>query len=100
MPSSLGFVFLLTLLGTCSWPTSGGHGGQEQPLVAITPRQSDAASRSPSANLRLDLKLILVPVSVTDALDRPVTTLSRDSFRLKEDGVEQTISSFSQEEGP
>jgi Ca-activated chloride channel family protein len=33
-------------------------------------------------------------------MDRPVNTLTRESFRLLEDGIEQKITSFSQEEGP
>jgi VWFA-related protein len=37
---------------------------------------------------------------VTDALDRPVTALPRESFRVLEDGVEQTITSFAREEAP
>jgi VWFA-related protein len=50
--------------------------------------------------LRLDLNVVLVPVTVTDAKDRPVTNLSRDRFRVLEDGVEQSIRSFSEEEAP
>jgi VWFA-related protein len=53
-----------------------------------------------AANLRLDVKVILIPVTVTDALDHPVTTLARDRFRVLEDGVEQKITSVSQEDGP
>jgi len=44
--------------------------------------------------------MVLVPVSVTDTYDRPITTLSKDSFRLQEDGVEQKIASFAKEESP
>jgi VWFA-related protein len=44
--------------------------------------------------------MVLVPVSVTDPLDRPVTTLPKESFRVLEDGVEQRITTFAQEESP
>lgn len=98
MLSSLGLGLLLAFLGTCSFSSVGAH--EEQPQVAITPRHAESPKRGPSANLRLDLKMVLVPVSVTDTLDRPFTTLPRESFRLTEDGVEQKISSFSQEDGP
>ena len=50
--------------------------------------------------MRLDVKMVLVPVSVADRMDRPVTTLPKSSFRVLEDGVEQQIASFSQEEAP
>jgi VWFA-related protein len=42
----------------------------------------------------------LIPVTVIDPLDRPVTSLSKDSFRVLEDGVVQRITSFGLEEGP
>jgi VWFA-related protein len=44
--------------------------------------------------------MILVPVSVTDATDKPVMNLSPESFRVFEDNVEQKIVSFHREEGP
>jgi len=72
--------------------------------ASIQPRVAIAARAKPvtvtPANLRLDVNLVLVPVSVTDAKDKPITTLGRDKFRLLEDGVERSITSFSQEEGP
>jgi VWFA-related protein len=53
-----------------------------------------------SANLRLDVSMVLVPVTVVDATDRPVFDLSRERFRIFEDNVEQKISSFAFEDGP
>jgi VWFA-related protein len=50
--------------------------------------------------MRLDVTMILVPVSVTDATDRPVMNLASDSFRVFEDNIEQKIVSFFREEGP
>ena len=69
-----------------------------QPKVSITPR----ASRKPEAarNIRVDVKLILIPVTVTDAMDRPVNDLPANAFQILEDNVEQEIVSFSSEEGP
>jgi VWFA-related protein len=46
------------------------------------------------------VKVVLVPVTVTDALNRPINVLSQDSFRVLEDGVEQKITSFAWEEAP
>jgi len=100
MSFSLGFVFLVTLLRTCSWSTFGVRAQEPQPRVAIAPRQTEPVRRASSSNLRFDVNMVLVPVSVTDALDRPFNTLSRDSFRVLEDGIEQQIVSFSQEEAP
>jgi len=44
--------------------------------------------------------MVLVPVTVTDAGDRPVTDLALDAFKVFEDNVEQKIANVSQEDGP
>lgn len=97
------FWFGAFLIAACCLPAYAADPSTEaQPRVAITPRQPTGGiqiARS-AANLRLDVKLILIPVSVTDAVDHPITDLPRDSFRLLEDGVEQQVAAFSQEEGP
>jgi VWFA-related protein len=50
--------------------------------------------------MRLDVSMVLVPVTVTDERDHPIMDLPSNSFRLYEDEVEQRIVSFSREEGP
>jgi VWFA-related protein len=50
--------------------------------------------------MRIDVSQILVPVTVTDSWDRPVTSLPVESFRVFEDNVEQKIESLFREEGP
>jgi Ca-activated chloride channel homolog len=73
-----------------------------EPEVAITPRKSQSiAIRKPSETLvRADVKVVLVPVTVTDELNRPINALSKERFRVLEDGVEQKITSFVWEDGP
>jgi Ca-activated chloride channel family protein len=71
---------------------------EQGPALATRPRRPDLSYRS--ANLRADVKLVLVPVSVTDSFERPVTALRKESFRVLEDGVEQRITSFAREEAP
>jgi len=73
-----------------------------EPRVSITPRAPLHTVRPPHnlTNIRLDVKLVLIPVSVTDSWDHPVSGLHADSFRLYEDNVQQKIVSFSQEEDP
>jgi Ca-activated chloride channel homolog len=50
--------------------------------------------------LRADVDLVLVPVTVTDATNRPVLDLEKDNFRLYEDDNEQKIRFFSKEDAP
>jgi Ca-activated chloride channel homolog len=74
---------------------------QQQPQVSVTPRnQLRSRTPAPRPSMRLDFTMILVPVSVTDATDKPVMNLASESFRVFEDDVEQKIVSFFREEGP
>lgn len=53
-----------------------------------------------SRNIRLDIRVVQIPVTVTDPLDRPVRGLRKDDFHLFEDNVEQEIAYLSTEEAP
>jgi Ca-activated chloride channel homolog len=69
--------------------------------VMIVPREKPkAAADGPRADLRVDVPLVLIPVNVTTPLGAPVTGLSKENFRLFEDGVEQRITHFSSEDAP
>jgi VWFA-related protein len=52
------------------------------------------------SNIRVDKTLVLVNVTVTDPLNRFVTGLEKEHFRLFEDKVEQEIATFSSEDAP
>ncbi len=79
---------------------SSAEGWQHEPKVSTTVRKPHSDPRSKASTIRADVSLILVPVSVTDSFERPITALPKESFRLLEDGVEQNIVSFSREETP
>ena len=51
-------------------------------------------------NLRVDTNLVLIPVAVTDALNRFVLGLQKEDFHLLEDNVEQNVAHFSGEDAP
>ena len=70
--------------------------------VSIQPRPRPAAKRPsiPSANLRVDTNLVLVPVTVNDQLNHPITGLEKNNFRVFDDKIEETISAFSTEDEP
>jgi VWFA-related protein len=70
--------------------------------VKIEPRPRPAPKEEPSrgANIRVDTTLILVPVSVNDPLNRPVSGLERENFRVFEDKVEQKIVQFAMDDEP
>ena len=49
---------------------------------------------------RVNVDLVLVPVTVTDAKNRPVTGLTREDFALREGAKPQEIRYFSSEDAP
>ena len=71
--------------------------------VAIEPRtkpapKDDLTSGRPT--LRVDTSLVLIPVTVSDRLNRPVTGLEKENFRVSDDLVEQTITHFAMDDAP
>ncbi|MBZ5586851.1 MAG: VWA domain-containing protein [Acidobacteriia bacterium] len=69
---------------------------------AIIPRARPDAPAKPleRASVRVDANLVLVPVTVCDAMNRPVTGLDRNDFRVFDDNIEQTVTAFSAEDEP
>jgi Ca-activated chloride channel family protein len=60
----------------------------------------EPALRPRTKPMRVDVDLVLVPVTVTDALNRPVVDLPKQNFTLYEGGVPQPIRYFSNEDAP
>jgi Ca-activated chloride channel homolog len=53
--------------------------------------------QAPSTTLKVDVKLVNVYVTVTNAQGGPVKGLAKENFTIKEDGVDQAISVFDKE---
>jgi VWFA-related protein len=70
--------------------------------VDIAPRikPQPLPERRPETNLRVDTSLVLVPVSVCDPMNKPVTGLEKEHFKVYDDKVEQTITHFSMDDEP
>ena len=70
--------------------------------VAIQPRArpSIRAEAVPKSNIRVDSTLVLIPVTVTDPMNRFVTGLEKENFKIFEDRKEQDLSQFSSEDAP
>ena len=70
--------------------------------VSIQPRPKPApreeATQQPT--LRVDTSLVLIPVTVNDPLNRPVTGLERENFRLYDNRAEQKITTFAMDDAP
>jgi Ca-activated chloride channel homolog len=76
---------------------------QDASQIAITPRPKNALKEEsvlPKADLRVNTTLVLIPVTVTDPLNRFVTGLDKENFKISEDKADQTITAFSSEDAP
>jgi Ca-activated chloride channel homolog len=82
--------------------------------VHVTPREAEKPKDVPAQDLvastkgltahvrplKLDVDLVLVPVTITDPLNRLVTGLEKENFQLFEGNAQQEIRSFSSEDAP
>ena len=111
-PLSGGFSrsFLPACLLTCViLAFVSGAFGQSEDQVHVAPRKDPAGateSTQPSdhqprlKSMRIDTNLVLIPVTVSDTLNHPVTSLGRHNFELFEAGEQQNIRYFSAEDAP
>jgi Ca-activated chloride channel family protein len=82
--------------------------------VHVLPREMEKAKEAPKQELvsstsgmsahvralKVDVDLVLVPVTITDPLNRLVTGLEKENFQLFEGNSPQDIRSFSSEDAP
>ncbi len=65
------------------------------------PLEGNAAMKArANERIRVDVNLVLIPLTVTDPLNRLVTGLDKNEFFLYENNQLQTIKSFSSEDAP
>jgi len=93
-------LFVCAVLGCAGFVRPSADAAEQDVKLAVRAHKPEAEGAGRAPSLRADVSLILVPVSVTDAADHPITALPKESFRLLEDGIEQSIVSFSREESP
>jgi Ca-activated chloride channel family protein len=75
---------------------------RDESKVTISPRpkRGEPAADVPRGNIRVESTLVLIPATVTDPLNRFVTGLERENFRLFEDKIEQQVTHFASEDAP
>jgi Ca-activated chloride channel family protein len=103
----------------CVGLVGGAASAQENPLDQVktpAPTKSDKPANAPEApgspfgagsdsktrvaRLRLQADLVLVPMTVTDPMNRLVTGLEAPNFQVFDNNVGQTIKSFTTEDAP
>jgi len=77
-------------------PATGAPAGVEAPAVS----GPDALKIHPGARIRLNVDMVLVPVTITDPMNRLVTGLEKEDFQIFENNGQQKINSFASEDAP
>jgi len=91
-----------------------GFGQTDVNDVHVQPREIEKPPEPPKADLmastsglstrvrplRVDVDLVLVPVTITDPMNRLVTGLDKENFQLYEGNATQQIRTFSSEDAP
>jgi Ca-activated chloride channel family protein len=79
-----------------STPATGAPAGAEAPAVTGT----QALKIHPGSFIRMNVDMVLVPVTVTDPMNRLVTGLEEDDFKVFENNGAMKIASFASEDAP
>ena len=80
-------------------PARAAEKTKEEAKQNLIPTTTDGLSAHVRA-LKVDVDLVLVPVTITDPMNRLVTGLEKDNFQLFEGNSPQEIRSFSSEDAP
>jgi VWFA-related protein len=89
---------------------AGGPGGDVGPVIVPKkstddtppppPKPKPTPKDTPQFSLSVDTTLVTVPVSVLTKDGQFVTNLTKDNFKVSEDGVQQNITQFGKAEAP
>jgi Ca-activated chloride channel family protein len=79
-----------------STPATGAPAGVEAP-AATGP---DALRLHPGARIRMNVDMVLIPITITDPMNRLVTGLEQEDFQIFEGNGQQQIVSFAAEDAP
>jgi len=90
---------LVAVLALCVPLAFLGQQVEIEPRLKSKP-QTQKQEDTPRPTLRVDTNLVLIPVAVNDDLARPVAGLEKQNFKVFDDKVEQTITSFSRDNEP
>ena len=106
--SSLGLLICLFALSLAAWAQSDLNDVHVQPREVAKAKTDEAPKVTSDGSglntrirpLKVDVDLVLVPVTITDPLNRLVTGLEKENFELYEGASKEEIKSFSSEDAP
>jgi Ca-activated chloride channel family protein len=79
-----------------STPTTKEPGTAEAPAVSGT----GSLKVRPGERIRMNVDMVLVPITITDPMNRLVTGLEREDFEVFENNGKQVITTFASEDAP
>ena len=82
--------------GSAAPPAAGAPAGAEAPAAT----GADAMKVHPGSYIRLNVDMVLIPVTITDPMNRLVTGLEQEDFQVFENNSKQKIVSFAAEVAP
>jgi Ca-activated chloride channel homolog len=96
---------LIPVIGLLLVAPAARSADDDKVSIAPNSKASDKATRASileerAGSIRVDTTLVQINVTVTDPLNRFVTGLEKEHFRLFEDKIEQKILDFSSEDAP
>jgi Ca-activated chloride channel family protein len=102
------FFALILAVGVCNppaaWAQSPVDDVHVNPRIQPAPPKEndfmDPSLKTHTKPLKVDVDLVLVPVTITDPMNRLVTGLDKDNFTLFEGKDQQEIKHFSSEDAP
>src|ERR1700735_5147406 len=65
-----------------------------RPVIVGGDEAARRAASAPGSNIRIDVNLVLVPMTVTDPMNRLVTGLEKENFYLTDNNIPQKIKTF------
>src|SRR6516164_6382781 len=83
-----------------STSSPGSGTGAPAGVDAPAPSGADSGKAKPGSMIRMNVDMVLVPVTVTDPMNRLVTGLEQEDFQVYENNGEQRIKSFAAEDAP
>ena len=85
---------------TVAWAQSDNSGPLLLEKAGRARRNSANSANSPSGNLKINVNMTLVPVTVVDSMGRSVTGLTPHNFRIFDNSKPVDIASFGREDQP
>jgi Ca-activated chloride channel family protein len=101
----ISFIFSQCLLSTPALAQGEEQNVHVKPLPQPPPKAPDLPAGDPTLKthtkpMKVDVDIVLVPVTITDPMNRLVTGLEKDNFQLFEGKDKQEIRHFSSEDAP